>query len=111
MKRVRDFADIKADGKVTDEIADEALKSLEIDKLGLDNIDRNMLETIIKKFGGGPVGVETIASSIGEEISTIEDVIEPYLLQNGFIKRTARGRVVTKKAYEHLGITFQDRLF
>ena len=84
---------------------------LKVDDAGLDEIDHQFLMAIIDKFNGGPVGVETIASSIGEEISTIEDVIEPYLLQHGYIKRTARGRVVTKIAYEHLGVTFQDRLF
>ena len=84
---------------------------MKVDKLGLDETDQNFLRAIIEKFNGGPVGIETIASSIGEEISTIEDVYEPYLLQNGFIKRTSRGRVVTQKAYEHLEISYQDRLF
>ena len=107
LKRVRDFADIKSDGKVTDEIADEALQSLEIDKLGLDNIDRTMLETIIKKFAGGPVGVETLAATIGEDIDTIEDVYEPYLMQLGFLNRTPRGRIATMAAYEHMGIPFE----
>jgi len=106
LKRVRDFADIKSDGKVTDEIADEALQSLEIDKLGLDNIDRIMLNTIIKKFAGGPVGVETLAATIGEDIDTIEDVYEPYLMQLGFLNRTPRGRVATMAAYEHMGVPF-----
>ena len=110
-KRVRDFALVDGLDEIDEEITDKALNKLKVDKVGLDEVDHQFLLSIIDKFNGGPVGVETIASSIGEEISTIEDVIEPYLLQNGFIKRTARGRVVTKKAYEHLGITFQDRLF
>ena len=110
-KRVRDFALVDGLTEINEEITDKALGRLKVDKVGLDEVDHQFLLSIIEKFNGGPVGVETIASSIGEEISTIEDVIEPYLLQNGFIKRTARGRVVTKKAYEHLGVTFQDRLF
>ena len=110
-KRVRDFALVDGLSEINEEITDKALSRLKVDKVGLDEVDLEFLKAIIDKFNGGPVGVETIASSIGEEISTIEDVIEPYLLQNGFIKRTARGRVVTKKAYEHLGVTFQDRLF
>ena len=110
-KRVRDFALVDGKEEIDEEITDKALGRLKVDKVGLDEVDHQFLLSIIEKFNGGPVGVETIASSIGEEISTIEDVIEPYLLQNGFIKRTARGRVVTKKAYEHLGVTFQDRLF
>ena len=110
-KRVRDFALVDGLDEITEDITDKALSRLKVDKVGLDEVDLEFLKAIIEKFNGGPVGVETIASSIGEEISTIEDVIEPYLLQNGFIKRTARGRVVTKKAYEHLGVTFQDRLF
>ncbi len=110
-KRVRDFALVDGLTEINEEITDKALARLKVDKVGLDEVDIEFLKAIIEKFNGGPVGVETIATSIGEEISTIEDVIEPYLLQNGFIKRTARGRVVTKKAYEHLGVTFQDRLF
>ena len=110
-KRVRDFALVDGLLEINEEITDKALSRLKVDKVGLDEVDLEFLRSIVEKFNGGPVGVETIATSIGEEISTIEDVIEPYLLQNGFIKRTARGRVVTKKAYEHLGITFQDRLF
>ncbi len=108
LKRVRDFAQIQGDGTITDAIADKALSSLEIDKLGLDNIDRIMLETIIKKFAGGPVGVETLAAAIGEDIDTIEDVYEPYLMQIGFLNRTPRGRMATKDAYEHLGISISD---
>ena len=110
-KRVRDFALVDGLEEINDDITDKALERLKVDKVGLDEVDLEFLKAIIEKFNGGPVGVETIATSIGEEVSTIEDVIEPYLLQNGYIKRTARGRVVTKKAYEHLGITFQDRLF
>ena len=104
LKRIRDFAQVQGDGVITDEIADIALSSLEIDKLGLDNIDRTMLETIIKKFAGGPVGVETLASAIGEDIDTIEDVYEPYLMQIGFLNRTPRGRMATISAYEHMGV-------
>ncbi len=102
LKRVRDFAQVQGNGTITDKIADSALSSLEIDKLGLDNIDRTMLETIIKKFAGGPVGVETLASAIGEDIDTIEDVYEPYLMQMGFLNRTPRGRTATIDAYKHL---------
>ena len=109
LKRVRDFAQIKNNGVVTDEIADLALNSLEIDHLGLDNIDNKMLETIIKKFAGGPVGVETLASAIGEDIDTIEDVYEPYLMQIGFLNRTPRGRVATPMAYEHINVPFPDK--
>ncbi len=107
LKRVRDFADIQSNGEVTDEIADKALSSLEIDKLGLDNIDRRMLDTIIKKFGGGPVGIDTLASTIGEDADTIEDVYEPYLLQIGFLNRTPRGRTATISAYEHMGVPYE----
>ena len=103
-RRVRDFALVKGEGIINDEILDDALNRLKVDKLGLDETDYNLLLSIIEKFNGGPVGIEAIASSIGEEVSTIEDVYEPYLLQHGYLKRTARGRVVTDKAYEHLGI-------
>ncbi len=104
LKRVRDYAQITGDGIITDAIADQALAMLEVDKLGLDEIDRTMLLTIIEKFGGGPVGVDTLAAAISEETDTIEDVYEPYLLQLGFINRTPRGRVATLAAYKHLGI-------
>ena len=107
LKRVRDYAQVKGDGVITLEIAKEALKALEIDQLGLDNIDRKMLETIIKFYDGGPVGLETLAATIGEEAITIEDVYEPYLMQIGFLSRTPRGRCVTRLAYEHLGIPFK----
>lgn len=106
LKRVRDFAQVKGDGVITLEIAKEALKALEIDELGLDNIDRKMLETIIKFYDGGPVGLETLAATIGEESITIEDVYEPYLMQIGFLSRTPRGRCVTHLAYEHLGLQY-----
>lgn len=110
-KRVRDFALVIGDGVIDEKITKEALERLHVDKYGLDQIDIEYLTSLIDKFNGGPVGVETIASSIGEEVSTLEDVIEPYLLQEGFIKRTPRGRVATDKAYEHLHITTQDSLF
>ena len=106
LKRVRDFALVKGNGIITDDIASGALLSLEIDELGLDNVDRRMLEAIIKFYGGGPVGLETLAATIGEESITIEDVYEPYLMQIGFLSRTPRGRCVTKLAYDHLGIPF-----
>ena len=106
LKRVRDYAQVKGDGKITIEIAKMALKALEIDDLGLDNIDRKLLETIIKFYGGGPVGLETLAATIGEESITIEDVYEPYLMQIGFLSRTPKGRCVTRLAYDHLGIPF-----
>lgn len=103
-KRVRDFAMVKGDGNIDLTITEEALKRLKVDKLGLDNTDRELLLAIITKFNGGPVGVEAISSSIGEEVTTIEDVYEPFLLQNGLLKRTSRGRIATDKAYEVLGI-------
>ena len=106
LKRVRDVAQVSGDGVITDAIADQALAMLEIDKRGLDHTDRRMLDTMIKKFAGGPVGIETLAASISEETDTIEDVYEPYLLQLGFINRTPRGRVVTRAGYEHMGIAF-----
>ncbi len=109
LKRVRDFAQVQNNGVVTDEVADRALSNLEIDKLGLDNIDRRMLDTIIKKFAGGPVGVETLAASIGEDIDTIEDVYEPYLMQIGFLNRTPRGRTATIDAYKHMGVEFDGK--
>ena len=108
LKRIRDFALVKGDGTITTDIARYALDSLEIDDLGLDNIDRRMLEAIIKFYGGGPVGLETLAATIGEEAITIEDVYEPYLMQIGFLARTPRGRCATRLAYNHLGIAFGD---
>ncbi len=106
-RRVRDFALVMGDGKIDLEITKLALDRLKVDSLGLDNTDYNLLKSIIEKFDGGPVGIEAIASSIGEEQTTIEDVYEPYLLQTGLLKRTNRGRIVTKKAYDHLGIPFK----
>lgn len=103
-KRVRDFAMVKGDGTITLDITEDALGKLKVDKMGLDNTDRDLLLAIINKFNGGPVGVEALSSSIGEEVTTIEDVYEPYLLQMGLLKRTARGRVATDKAYEVLGL-------
>ena len=111
LKRVRDFALVLGDGNITLDITNLALDKLKVDKLGLDDTDYHLLKAIIEKFNGGPVGIEAIASSIGEEQSTIEDVYEPYLLQIGFLKRTTRGRVVTEKAYEHLKIKKQGTLF
>jgi Holliday junction DNA helicase RuvB len=107
LRRVRDYAQVRADGVITQEVARQALGMLEIDALGLDDIDRRVIETIILKFGGGPVGLDTIAASICEEADTIMDVYEPYLLQLGFIDRTPRGRVATKLAYSHLGIPYE----
>ena len=104
LQRVRDFAQVKYDGYITEEVADYALDLLDVDKEGLDQTDRGILLAMIGKFGGGPVGLETLAASIGEDPGTIEDVYEPYLLKNGFIQRTPRGRVVTDAAYAHLGI-------
>lgn len=104
LRRVRDFADVIGEGIITQQIADTALMRLEIDKLGLDSLDRRMLEMIIKGYAGGPVGLETLAAAIGEEAVTLEDVCEPYLMQLGFLSRTPRGRCVTQLAYEHLGI-------
>lgn len=103
-KRVRDFALVKGEGIINKEILELSLDKLKVDKIGLDETDYNLLMSIIEKFNGGPVGIEALAASIGEEVTTIEDVYEPYLLQNGYLKRTNRGRVVTEKTYEHLGI-------
>lgn len=104
LKRVRDFAQVKYDGKITEQVANFALDLLEVDKHGLDTTDRELLTTMITRFGGGPVGLDTLAASVGEDSGTIEDVYEPYLIQNGFIARTPRGRIVTEKAYGHLGL-------
>ncbi|MEE0751918.1 Holliday junction branch migration DNA helicase RuvB [Frisingicoccus sp.] len=104
LKRVRDYAQVKYDGQVTEAVAREVLDILEVDRYGLDSVDRNILWSMIEKFGGGPVGLETLAASIGEDSGTLEDVYEPYLLQNGFLQRTPRGRVVTPLAYKHLGL-------
>ncbi|HHV98788.1 MAG TPA: Holliday junction branch migration DNA helicase RuvB [Clostridiaceae bacterium] len=107
LKRVRDFAQVKANGIIDLNVAKMALNALEVDEIGLDGVDRNMLMSIIDKFAGGPVGLETLAASIGEEADTIEDVYEPFLLQLGFICKTPRGRVATKLAYEHLGLRYE----
>ena len=108
-KRVRDFAMVEDSNIITLDITDKALNRLKVDKMGLDNTDRELLLAIINKFNGGPVGIDAISSSIGEEVTTIEDVYEPYLLQQGLLKRTSRGRIVTDKAYEVLGITKKDK--
>lgn len=105
LRRVRDFAEVRADGVITRAVADEALRALEIDWLGLDPIDRRMLGAIIENYGGGPVGLDTLAATIGEESVTLEDVYEPYLMQLGFLTRTPRGRCATRKAYQHLGLS------
>ena len=104
LKRVRDFAQVRYDGKITKEVADFALNLLEVDRYGLDQIDRRILSTIMVQFSGGPVGLDTLAAAIGEDSGTIEDVYEPYLIKNGFLVRTPRGRVAGDFAYEHLGI-------
>ena len=109
LRRVRDFAQVRADGVVTKPVADDALTRLEVDQLGLDALDRRMLRSIIEFYNGGPVGLETLAATINEEAITLEDVYEPYLLQQGFLTRTPRGRCVTQKAYQHLGIPFQGQ--
>jgi len=110
LRRVRDFAQVKAGGVITREVADMALLALEVDDLGLDSIDRRMLQSIIEHYNGGPVGLETLAATINEEAVTLEDVYEPYLMQMGFLSRTPRGRCVTKRAYEHLGIAYFGQL-
>ncbi|MDA1134534.1 MAG: Holliday junction branch migration DNA helicase RuvB, partial [Proteobacteria bacterium] len=105
LRRVRDFAEVKADGKINKSVADDALKMLDVDLIGLDLMDRHYLEIIIEKFSGGPVGLDNIAASLSEEKETIEDVIEPYLIQQGYIMRTPRGRIASEKAYTHFGLT------
>jgi Holliday junction DNA helicase RuvB len=107
LKRIRDYAEVMADGVITKEVALEGLSKMEIDSLGLDDIDHKVLHTIIDKFGGGPVGLDTIAASINEDADTIMDVYEPYLLQLGFLERTPRGRVAARLAYEHLGLPYK----
>jgi Holliday junction DNA helicase RuvB len=108
LRRVRDFAQVRADGRITPKIAKEALDLLQVDPLGLDDLDRRVLKTIIEKYGGGPVGLNTIAASISEEQDTIMDVVEPYLLQLGFLDRTAQGRIATRSAYEHLKLEYRE---
>ena len=110
-KRVRDFAIVDKKGIIDNEVCDKALERLKVDKYGLDDTDHELLLAIINKFGGGPVGIEAIASAIGEEVTTIEDVYEPYLMQNGLLKRTPRGRVATSLAYEVLQINYQESVF
>ena len=109
LKRVRDFAQIEGDGVITATLANRALARLQVDKVGLDRTDRRMLRTMITKFDGGPVGLETLAAAVSEETDTIADVYEPFLLQLGFLMRTPRGRVVTRAGYEHLGISYPGR--
>ncbi len=109
LKRVRDYAEVLGSGEITKDITDQALAKMEIDELGLDFIDRKILESIIYKFGGGPVGLDTLSATIGEDAGTIEDVYEPYLLQLGFIARTPRGRIAMENAYSHLGIDYQAK--
>ena len=109
LKRVRDFAQVKYEGVITEEVARQALDLLDVDRLGLDHVDRNLLTTMIEKFQGGPVGLDTLAAAIGEDAGTVEDVYEPYLLKNGFLQRTPRGRIVTDKAYAHLGISYKNQ--
>ena len=109
LRRVRDYAEVKAGGRITDEVAQAALDMLDVDPLGFDVMDRKLLLTIIEKFEGGPVGVESLAAALGEERGTIEDVIEPFLIQQGFMMRTARGRVATRNAYQHFGLKVPDR--
>ena len=109
LRRVRDFAQVRAGGVITQPVADQALTALEVDHLGLDSVDRRMLRSIIDHYGGGPVGLETLAATVGEEAVTLEDVYEPYLMQMGFLTRTPRGRCVTRLAYEHLGLPFQGQ--
>jgi Holliday junction DNA helicase RuvB len=104
LKRARDYAEVRADGVITKAVAEESLALMNVDPLGLDDLDRKVLQSIIEKFGGGPVGLETVAASVGEESTTIMDVVEPYLLQLGFLDRTPRGRMATAGAYAHLGL-------
>ena len=110
LRRVRDYAEVKADGKVTSEVADAALNMLNVDKNGFDHLDRRLLLTLMEKFDGGPAGVDSLAAAISEERGTIEDVLEPYLIQQGFLMRTSRGRVATRMAYEHFGLPSPKRL-
>jgi len=105
LRRVRDFAEVKATGLITVEVADMALRMLDVDAIGLDLMDRKLLAAVIEKFGGGPVGVENLAAAIGEERDTIEDVLEPFLIQQGYLQRTQRGRIATPLAYRHFGLT------
>jgi Holliday junction DNA helicase RuvB len=110
LRRVRDYAQVKADGSINEKIADAALNMLEVDPLGFDTLDRKFLLTIIERFDGGPVGIDSIAAAIGEERGTLEDVIEPFLIQQGFVVRTARGRIVTRASYLHFGLKAPERI-
>lgn len=110
LRRVRDFAQVKSNGKVTADIADAALQMLDVDKLGFDVMDRKLLQAVLEKFGGGPVGLDNLAAAIGEERDTIEDVLEPYLIQQGYLMRTPRGRVATQQAYQHFGLAVPSAL-
>jgi Holliday junction DNA helicase RuvB len=110
LRRVRDYAQVRGDGSIDGPLAAQALSLLDVDPLGLDDLDRRVLKAIIDKFNGGPVGLETIAASLSEDSSTIMDVVEPYLLQLGFLDRTPRGRVATRRAYEHLGIPYEPQV-
>ena len=109
LKRVRDYAQVRGDGRVTLDVACTALDMMDVDKMGLDHNDQKILRTLVEKFGGGPAGLDTLAAAVGEDAGTIEDVVEPYLLQNGFINRTPRGRVATEEAYRHLGLEMPER--
>jgi holliday junction DNA helicase RuvB len=108
LRRVRDYAQVKADGRITRSVADQALKMLDVDEQGFDRMDRKILRTIIEKYDGGPIGIETLAAVVSEEKDTLEDVYEPYLMQEGYLKKTPRGRMATRRAYEHLGLTMKD---
>jgi len=108
LRRARDYAEVKADGVIDQQVADDALKMLKVDSRGFDSMDRRLLGTIIDKFSGGPVGLDSLAAAVSEERDTIEDVLEPYLIQQGFLMRTPRGRVATEKAYHHFGLTRLD---
>jgi Holliday junction DNA helicase RuvB len=110
LRRVRDYAEVRAAGWIDTDVANDALRLMEIDELGLDELDRRVLDAIIDKFGGGPVGIDTISAALGEESDTIEDVVEPYLLQLGFLDRTSRGRLATERAYRHLGLPYEASL-
>jgi Holliday junction DNA helicase RuvB len=110
LRRVRDFAEVRANGAISREVADAALVMLDVDALGLDIMDRKLLSAVIDKFSGGPVGVDNLAAAIGEERDTIEDVLEPYLIQQGFLQRTPRGRMATNMAYQHFGLTAPARI-
>ncbi len=107
LRRVRDYAEVKADGRITSEVADRALRMLDVDELGFDRMDRKILVTIIEKYDGGPIGIDTLAAAVSEEKDTLEDVYEPYMIQEGFLKKTPRGRMATRRAFEHLGFPFR----